>query len=86
MDNTGNVKWNDTVINSITESFYKSTYKAGVINNFNTYVRNKLKKGKHKIDKKGTNLIDFALLILLIMSMRVFYCKSQFYYLTRARK
>jgi len=48
-------KWNDTVIKSITNSFYKNKYKVGIINNFNAYVMNKLKDSERKIDE---NFLD----------------------------
>lgn len=50
MENTDIRKWNDTVIKSITNSFYKIKYKAGIINSFNDYVRNRLKDSVGKID------------------------------------
>ena len=50
MENTDITKWNDTVIKSITNSIYKSKYKAGIINNFNDYVRNRLKDSVGEID------------------------------------
>ena len=35
-------KWYDTVLENIINPFYKNKYKVGIINNFNTYVMNKL--------------------------------------------
>ena len=50
-------KWNDTVIKSISNPFYKSKYKVGIINNFNAYVMNKLKDSEREID--GNFLDDY---------------------------
>ena len=50
-------KWNDTVIKSIYNPFYKSKYKVVIINNFNAYVMNKLKDSEREID--GNFLDDY---------------------------
>ena len=50
MEYSDNTNWNDAVIKSITNSFYKIKYKTGIINNFNDYVRNRLKDSVGEID------------------------------------